>query len=327
MARRSHQDRDIRLWERIVLELLWGGCWLVGHLPHFVLYRIIAPTLRFILYRLIRYRKRVVDDNLRRSFPERSEVEREKICSDFYTILSEIMVSTIALTNLRTFESVFATMEVEQGDPDQALRLREMTGGESWIALTAHFGLWEYLLTWTRFADQRVIAIYHTLGSKIFDELFKRLRSRHYKVTPVSAKESMRFIVKNGAEYQGESYVFGLIADQNPPLLPNSHWFSFLGQDTIFFEGGEKIALRTKLPVYYAYQRRRGAGRYEFCFKPIWDGVEQIEETEITRRYVAMLEAQIRETPYMWLWSHRRWKVRRDNADTKAQWRDALKKE
>lgn len=314
------KNSGLKLWERIILEMVWAMCWLVGHLPHFVLYYILAPSLRFIIYRLIGYRKRIVDENLLRCFPEKSEAERAKIRDGFYTTFAEIMVSTIALTNKKCFERSFPTISVESDDPDSALRLRELTQGKSWIALTSHFGLWEYLLVWTRFADQHIMAVYHKLRSNIFDELFKRLRSQHYKVVPVPAKESIRFLVKHGKSYEGESYVFGLIADQNPPYRPDSYWFSFMGQDTIFFEGGEKMALKTKMPVYYAYQRRISPGCYEFYFKPIWDGVEEVEPTEITRRYVAYLEGQIRDTPELWLWSHRRWKVNRENAEQKATW-------
>lgn len=321
----SRRHRELKRWERVVLELVWAVCWLVGHLPHFVLYRMLSPTLRFLIYRVVKYRREVVDENLDRCFPHKSEAERRKIRDDFYTIFAEIMVSTVALTNKKTFQRSFTTIgEKREDSSGRAIDIRELTRDRSWVALTAHFGLWEYLLVWTRFADQRVVAVYHQLGSRIFDELFKRLRGHHYKVTPVSSKETIRFAVRNGDRYQGESYVLGLIADQNPPFMPDSHWFSFLDQDTIFFEGGEKLALRMRMPVYYVFQRRTAPGCYEFCYEPIWDGVEEVEPIEITRRYVVALEAQIRETPHMWLWSHRRWKTRRG---AKARWSDAIKQE
>ena len=107
----------------------------------------------------------------------------------------------------------------------------------------------------------------------------------------------------------------GLIADQNPPRRPDSHWFRFLNQDTIFFDGGEKLALRCNLPVYFVRMERLQRGRYQMSFDPIYDGVEEVAEYEITERYVRRLEAMICEHPELWMWSHRRWKHKRTNAN------------
>lgn len=50
-------------------------------------------------------------------------------------------------------------------------------------------------------------------------------------------------------------------------------------------------------------------------FEPIYDGVEEVAEYEITERYVRRLEAMICEHPELWMWSHRRWKHKRTNAN------------
>ena len=105
-----------------------------------------------------------------------------------------------------------------------------------------------------------------------------------------------------------------LIADQNPPKRPDSHWFRFLNQDTIFFDGGEKLALRCHLPVYFVRMDRLRRGRYEMSFVPLYDGVEEVAPNEITERYVRELERVICEQPELWIWSHRRWKHKRTHA-------------
>ena len=98
----------------------------------------------------------------------------------------------------------------------------------------------------------------------------------------------------------------------NPPRRPDSRWFRFLNQDTIFFDGGEKLALRCQLPVYFVKMERLRRGRYEMSFELIYDGKEEVAEYEITQRYVRMLEAEIRRRPELWMWSHRRWKHKRN---------------
>ncbi len=300
--------KRLNIWQRIGLELIWAFCCAVGALPHFVQFRILAPVLKFLLYRVLRYRQRVVIQNIQNSFPERSEAEQREVCSGFYTTLSEIIVSTLALTNKRAYHTIIPEQPTRfEGD---TYDLRETIATRSWIALTAHFGLWEYMLFWSTFSNQRLLAVYHTLKSAIFEELFKRLRG-HHKVEPVPSKETLRLVMRHGATYRDESYLLGLIADQSARDQSQRNWHTFLNQDTIFFDGGEKIAMRLNLPVKFIGQHRLAPGRYEMYSRTIWDGEESIEPGEITSRYVKMLEEAIREQPELWLWSHKRWKAKR----------------
>ena len=150
--------------------------------------------------------------------------------------------------------------------------------------------------------------VYHPLRSRVFDELYKRLRS-HANICPVPMAESLRFYLRNREKgIDGKNIVMGLIADQNPPRRPDSHWFRFLNRDTIFFDGGEKLALRCGLPVYCCWLRRVKPGYYEMDFDRIYDGEEEVAPHEITERYVRRLEQKIREYPDLWMWSHKRWK-------------------
>ena len=178
--------------------------------------------------------------------------------------------------------------------------------------MTAHFGCWEYCSFWGFYAPtQIVVAVYHPLRSKVAEALYQRLRNGDYATT-VSMKESLRFYLRHRDKgFRGKNLVMGLIADQNPPLRPNSHWFRFLNQDTVFFDGIEKMALKFHMPVYFCRQRRLRRGYYELEFLRLYDGVEQVAPNEVTERYVRQLESDIVADPGMWLWSHRRWKHRR----------------
>ncbi len=299
-------DRKLNIFQRIALETLWVCFWIIGFLPHWVQFRLLAPTICFVTYRVGRYRVKVVNENLRSSFPEKSNAEIAAIRDRFYVYLSETIVSTIAMVRKSSYNMIFDSDDASPRN-QSAKELREALDGGGFVALPAHFGLWEYLVYWRRFADQQLLAVYHPLKTKVFDELFERLRKRT-DVIPLAAKDTVRFVMMNGAKYNGRSYCLGLIADQNPPLLKQNNWYDFLGQPTVFFEGGERLAMKVGLPAYFIYQRRLSAGRYQFLQSLIWDGKEEVTPTEITRRYVRALEEQIREEPHLWLWSHRRWK-------------------
>ena len=293
--------------QRIGLESLWLGARVFAAMPYWFKYYVVENLIFVLLRYCLRYRMKVVKTNLRNSFPEKDERELAVIRRRFYRTLAEIFVDTINLAGL-TPEKGRSLLTVK-GLEEQ----KERVGGRDWIAMTAHFGCWEYCSFWGLYdPTQIVVAVYHPLRSRIVEAFYQRLRNGDYATT-VAKKESLRFYLRNRAGgIGGRNLVMGLIADQNPPRRPDSRWFRFLNQDTIFFDGGEKLALRCQLPVYFVKMERLRRGRYEMSFELIYDGKEEVAEYEITQRYVRMLEAEIRRRPELWMWSHRRWKHKRN---------------
>ncbi len=293
--------------QRIGLEALWLGARVFAAMPYWFKYYVVENLIFVLLRYCLRYRMKVVKTNLRNSFPEKDERELAVIRRRFYRTLAEIFVDTINLAGL-TPEKGRSLLTVK-GLEEQ----KERVGGRDWIAMTAHFGCWEYCSFWGLYdPTQIVVAVYHPLRSRIVEAFYQRLRNGDYATT-VAMKESLRFYLRNRAGgIGGRNLVMGLIADQNPPRRPDSRWFRFLNQDTIFFDGGEKLALRCQLPVYFVKMERLRRGRYEMSFELIYDGKEEVAEYEITQRYVRMLEAEIRRRPELWMWSHRRWKHKRN---------------
>ena len=291
----------------IGLEALWLGARVFAAMPYWFKYYVVENLIFVLLRYCLRYRMKVVKTNLRNSFPEKDERELAVIRRRFYRTLAEIFVDTINLAGL-TPEKGRSLLTVK-GLEEQ----KERVGGRDWIAMTAHFGCWEYCSFWGLYdPTQIVVAVYHPLRSRIVEAFYQRLRNGDYATT-VAMKESLRFYLRNRAGgIGGRNLVMGLIADQNPPRRPDSRWFRFLNQDTIFFDGGEKLALRCQLPVYFVKMERLRRGRYEMSFELIYDGKEEVAEYEITQRYVRMLEAEIRRRPELWMWSHRRWKHKRN---------------
>ena len=293
--------------QRIGLESLWLGARVFAAMPYWFKYYVVENLIFVLLRYCLRYRMKVVKTNLRNSFPEKDERELAVIRRRFYRTLAEIFVDTINLAGL-TPEKGRSLLTVK-GLEEQ----KERVGGRDWIAMTAHFGCWEYCSFWGLYdPTQIVVAVYHPLRSRIVEAFYQRLRNGDYATT-VAMKESLRFYLRNRAGgIGGRNLVMGLIADQTPPRRPDSRWFRFLNQDTIFFDGGEKLALRCQLPVYFVKMERLRRGRYEMSFELIYDGKEEVAEYEITQRYVRMLEAEIRRRPELWMWSHRRWKHKRN---------------
>lgn len=304
------QPTELNIIQRIWLEVLWLLARLFAVLPHWFKYYVVGNLIYFILCHCVRYRMRVVRTNLRNSFPEKSEAELRRIARRFYLTLAEIFVDTINMAYMTPAKGR-RLLEVE-GLEEHRARVQ----GRDWIAMTAHFGCWEYCSYWGLYErTQVVVAVYHPLRSRIAEHFYRRLRN-YENSTTVAMKECLRFYLRHrDTGFDGRNLVMGLIADQNPPRRPDSHWFRFLNQDTIFFDGGEKLALRCRLPVYFVRMDRLRRGRYRMSFVPLYDGVEPVAPNEITERYVRQLETVIRERPELWMWSHRRWKHKRTTSD------------
>ena len=290
-------------------SLVWGCCRLIGAMPHWLRYYVLQDTIYFIVYKCLRYRVGVVTENLRNSFPDRPMAEIKRIRRSFYHNLSEIFISTVSQAAMSDDD---CRRRVRVKNLDEVLS--DLRGRDALLS-TAHFGCWEYCSYWGLYErSQMLVAVYHPLRSKVMEELYRRLRNYENSMT-VSMKESLRFYLRNRTGgIAGKHLVMGLIADQNPPRRPDSRWFRFLNQDTIFFDGGEKLALRCNLPVYFVKMNRLRRGRYEMSFELIYDGKEEVAEYEITQRYVRKLERMICECPELWMWSHRRWKHKRTHA-------------
>ncbi|HJC16749.1 MAG TPA: lysophospholipid acyltransferase family protein [Candidatus Alistipes stercorigallinarum] len=301
---------EMTLLQRAELELLWLWAWLFAVMPYWFKYYVVENLLYFLLCYVLRYRRKVVRRNLRNSFPEKSERELAEICRRFYRTLAELFVDTINMAHMSADKA--RTVLTVKGLEEH----RAAVKGRDWIALTAHYGCWEYCSYWGLYEpSQMLVAVYHPLRSVVMERFYQRLRN-YENSTTVAMKECLRFYLRNRETgIDGKNLVMGLIADQNPPRRPDSHWFRFLNQDTIFFDGGEKLALRCHLPVYFVRMERLQRGRYQMSFELLYDGEEEVAPNEITERYVRRLEAVIVERPELWIWSHRRWKHKRKNAN------------
>lgn len=285
---------------------MWYICKFISILPYFVQYYLIQELAYFVIYYCVRYRRKLVTDNLKGSFPDKSDKEIAQIRRKFYRNLAEMIINTLVMARMSE-EECKRRMVFTNND-----EIREILGERNCIAMTSHLGCWEYYGFWGMWLPNHIlVAVYHKIHNEIINELYKRLRD-HESELPVASYDSLRFFIRNREGYEGQHLALGLISDQNPPRLPDSHWYRFLNRDTIFFEGGEQLAMKFNVPIFYVSQRKVRRGYYEARMEMIYDGNESVEPHEITERYVRLLEQDIIATPEAWMWSHRRWKHRPD---------------
>ena len=293
-------NRMKNAWNTFCYRLLFGLCRVVGWLPYGFLYGFLVPAIYCLIYKIAGYRTKVVRENLRNAFPEKSAAERRDIERKFYKHLSELFVDTVDMASIGTKQAGRRFRYLNAAEQDAR------TDGRSWICAMAHYGSWEYTINYPLFTRHRVGAVYHHLHNPVFDRFYRRLRSR-FGAIPLERDDVPREMIRIRRENL-PPMALALIADQSPAVYAIHHWFDFLNQPTAFFMGMEKLARKYGMPVCFLHVDKVKKGHYTASFEEIYDGKEEVEELEITRRYVGKLEEMIRRRPELWLWSHRRWK-------------------
>ncbi|TVR43932.1 MAG: hypothetical protein EA394_00655 [Bacteroidia bacterium] len=290
-------------------RLFAGAVKLMSLLPLRVLH-VLARMGAFLMAHVIRYRRKVVTGNLRRAFPEKNEREIRKIALDFYKHLADVTVETIRLLHIP--EKTFLG-RCQISDDGMQLLQPYIQEQRSFIGLLGHFGNWEWVppVVSLNMPGHRVIPAYRPLKDKVFDGLMLKIRGRYaYDLVPkkVVGRAMVRYI------RDGQPFIMGLISDQTP-APKTAYWTSFLSQDTPVFTGPEKLARSTNMPVVFVALRRRSRGHYLLHVELITNTPAELKEGEISRRFMSLLEKEIRRSPGDWLWSHRRWKHKRPQPD------------
>jgi KDO2-lipid IV(A) lauroyltransferase len=149
-------------------------------------------------------------------------------------------------------------------------------------------------------------AAYKPLHDQWAERLMLRVRSR-FGARLIPAKELLADFLRRRAIVRAVA----MNADQAPVSTDQRYWTKFLGQDTAFYIGAEQIARATRLPILYMVMRRVKRGFYEVEIRSLWDGREVMQPNDITERYARACEIDVLKAPADWLWSYRRWRLKK----------------
>ena len=276
---------------------------LLARLPMRVLHRI-ASFLAFLMIYVIRYRRKVIMGNLQNAFPEKSERELASIARSFYRHLADVVVETIKLNTIREDDFLRRCSITEEGT---VILQNYYDRGENITGLLGHFGNWEWVPAVVSLNFPYLVApAYKPLSNKVFDKLVLETRSRYAHELIPKARVS-RAVLKYIRG--GKPFVLGLIADQ-APRPETAYWTQFLSQKTPVYSGPEKLARSLNTPVVFVALRRKKRGHYILHVEKLADRPGDLEEGELSARFMALLEKEIMADPGSWLWSHRRWKYK-----------------
>ena len=267
-------------------------------LPFPVLYKL-SDLIAFSLHYLLRYRYKVIRQNLEHAFPNKSPENLEQIIKKFYKNLSDILLESLKGLSLTESELKkryrYANPEIFDTFYSQHKHV---------ILLGGHFANWEWgVLSFPLWVKAQVIGIFKPLNNRHINDFLNRRRQK-WGLHLISMAATGR----NVQQPKARPSMYVLIADQSPSTMQNAHWVQFLNRDTPFINGPDKLARRTGYPVYIFDIQRIERGYYEVNFRCLTLHPEKLPEGAITKLFAEGLVQMIQFKPEDWLWSHRRWK-------------------
>lgn len=277
----------------------------LSRLPLGVHYAFADSVLYPVMYYVVRYRRAIVQKNLRMAFPDKTEAERKQIAKAFYHQFSYTIVESLYGYHVSQEEMrqrvVFEPM-------DEVNRLVDAAGGG--IFMLAHMGNWEWQASVQNWVSPGVteLNVYRQQKNKDIDALLLAIREKRGGAC-VEKKRILREMVRYRAAHQ--PVTIGLISDQKPRPEVTRTWVPFLHQETGFLDGGEMLGKKFGYPVFYAHITRTKRGYYHTRFILLSANPANTAEGEITTAYAHALEQNIIEQPELWLWSHNRFRWKR----------------
>ncbi len=280
---------------------------IISHLPLWLHY-LIADTFLFpLVYHIVRYRRKIVRQNLNNAYPDKSWREIKLLERRFYHFFADMVVETIYGF---TADKAEISRRVKFTHLERLENPAYTHGG--CIVMLGHLGNWEWLADYSnqlKTPEIKTYNIYRRLKNKTFDQLM--IEIRHRRGGDVLEKNmALRHIIANKSSNQPSVYTF--LADQKPSANALDYWTDFLNQNTPIITGAEIIARKTGFPVVYVHTHRVKRGWYECDIEIISDNPSATQPYEITELFARKLEANINEDPSLWLWTHNRWKYKRD---------------
>src|SRR5438445_1395712 len=183
--------------------------------------------------------------------------------------------------------------------------------GRGCIAVAAHVGNWELLAAAIAHRGYPLTVVARRVHEERFHHLIARFRTA--AGIEILLREDPRFWhAMRDALRRGR--IVALLIDQDTHGA--GVFVPFFGRPAHTPPGAALLALRGRVPVITAFiQRRPGGGHLiRMAAVPLGEGNGRGRVTELTARFTAAIEGQIRRAPAEGVWWHERW--RRQPAST-----------
>lgn len=260
-------------------------------------------------------RTRRVREQLAAALPDEDAVQREVWAREVFLHLGRGLAELILLCGRRRAE-LLDRVQVDGLENLAAAERQSPTGGV--VVVTAHYGNWELACAKMVTMGVPISVLYRGRRQPVLDRILLEMRGagprsggRFSDLEQIPmGRAGMRFV---RALEAGRKVV--VLLDQDADA-EEGIFVSFFNRPASTRSGPLALAALRGVPVVPVFIRRSLDGRtHRFQIHPalrLESGAA--DDDEILRRQVqqatAVIEAEIRESPGQWIWTHRRWRTR-----------------
>ena len=283
----------------LIFILVYPIIWLISILPFRILY-MVSDVIAFLLYYIIGYRKKVVFNNLKMAFPEKSDKELKSIRRKFYRHFTDILMELI-----KSFTISKETLNKHYKYTNIDLINEVYKNGKDSILTGAHYANWEWIISMNSIINYKGYAAYAKIGNKYFNA--KMLKSREkFGVNFIQTSKTVSKIESNKKDKIQSMY--GLLSDQSPMLKKTHYWSEFFGVRVPIHTGTEMLAKKYDMNIVLLETKKIKRGYYETTFTLITDDAKKYLDYELTDIFLRKTEEHIRKAPQYYFWTHNRFK-------------------
>jgi KDO2-lipid IV(A) lauroyltransferase len=261
--------------------------------------------LAWLFDRVLRVRRRVVDENLRHAYPELDPRARRQIARQMWEHLF-LFVVEIAHVPRKLHHTNWRDYFVLR---DPATLMRALIDERPVVLVTAHFGNFEiagYFLGILGFPTHTVA---RTLDNPYLDRFVNRFRGAtgQYIIPKQGGYEQILAVLSR-------SGTMTFLADQYAGT--KGCWVDFFGRPASAHKAIALLALEHETWLAVGHAQRLGRPlKYELRLEGLLSAHEVSHMPggvrELTQWYTACIESAVRRAPEQYWWLHRRWKDHR----------------
>jgi KDO2-lipid IV(A) lauroyltransferase len=264
--------------------------------------QLLARWFAFVATDVIRFRRTLIDENIRHAFPAWPARRRKRLAKAMWehiALMSVELVHAPRKINADTWSDYVTSSPA-------ADELARTLNGRATILLSGHFGNFEVAGYLSGLRGYSTHAISKPLNNPFLDRYFSSVHAAHGQHVLPHQQVAMRV-----AQLLESGQCVALLADQFGG--PRGVWIDFLGRPASYHKGPAVMSLSSGAPIVVGYTRRLDRPlHFETVVLGIMDPLncdpKMRDVRAITEWYNGLLEQMVRSCPEQYWWVHRRWK-------------------